>query len=107
MLGSRKASVADMPRLPFLQVMQKRLFYPADINMKLFAQATIAEVQRIAFIGPLSLPHRLTRPTEVEGYHFPENTIFMANISFMMNDPEYFDRPQEFNPDRFMTSDGR
>jgi len=87
-LGSRKASVADMPQLPFLQ-------------------ATIAEVQRIAYIAPMSLPHRTTRPTEVDGYRFPENTIFMANISFMMNDPEYFDRPQEFNPDRFMTSDGR
>ena len=83
------------------------LFYLADININLYAQATIAEVQRIAFIGPLSLPHRTTRPTEVEGYRFPENTIFMANLSFMMNDPDHFDRPQEFNPDRFMTSDGR
>ena len=70
-------------------------------------QATIAEVQRIAYIAPTSLPHRTTKPTVVEGFRFPEDSIFLANVSFMMNDPDFFDKPQEFNPDRFMTSDGR
>ena len=75
--------------------------------MNLYDQATIAEVQRIAYIGPFSLLHRTTRPTEVEGFRFPENSIFLANLSFMMNDPRHFERPQQFDPDRFMTPDGR
>merc|ERR1712226_3383 len=77
-----------MPRLPFLQAM-------------------IAEVQRVAFIAPASLFHKTTATTTVEGFTFPKGSVFVANLSFFMNDPKHFESPREFNPDRFLSEDGR
>ena len=70
-------------------------------------QATIAEVQRISWIAPGSLPHTTTKNTRVGEFTFPEKSTFIANLAFMMNDPRFFDQPNVFNPDRFLDSEGR
>ena len=98
MLGSSQVSSADMPRLPFLQVSR----FPSTSS-----QTVIAEVQRVAFIVPISLFHKTLTTTSVEGFTFPKGSVFAANLSFFMNDPKHFESPREFNPDRFLSEDGR
>lgn len=87
-LGTSNASVSNMIDLPY-------------------TCATIQEIQRISRVGPMSLPHSTTCPTRVGQFSFPEKSMFFANLSFIMNDPQHFDRPNEFNPSRFIGLDGR
>jgi cytochrome P450 len=72
-----------------------------------FVMATINEVQRVARVAPVSLPHKTTAPTSVEGYSFPAGSVFHANLSYIMNDPNHFHRPEKFRPERFIKNDGR
>ena len=54
-----------------------------------------------------SLSNRTMAVTKVEGFTFPVNSAFLANLSFFMNDPAHFHLPGEFNPGRFIAPDGR
>eukprot|EP00092_Neocalanus_flemingeri_P034518 GFUD01037533.1.p1 GENE.GFUD01037533.1~~GFUD01037533.1.p1 ORF type:complete len:516 (+),score=112.45 GFUD01037533.1:99-1550(+) len=87
-LGGTKASVSDMPSLPY-------------------TQATISEIQRVSRVAPTSVPHKTTQITTVREFTFPKQSTFFANISFIMNDPKYFQDPHTFDPSRFINSDGR
>ena len=71
------------------------------------SQATIAEVQRLSCVGPMSLPHTTTAPTNLQGFNFPKGSVFVANLSFIMSDPNFINNPKMFNPSRFLTEEGR
>ncbi|XP_074275309.1 cytochrome P450 89A2-like [Silene latifolia] len=50
------------------------------------------------------LPHAVTQETEVGGYRIPENAIINFRVADMGLDPEVWDDPMEFRPERFMSS---
>ena len=58
-------------------------------------------------VAPLSLPHYTTAPTTADTFNFPTNSMFFANLSFIMNDPTHFKDPHVFRPERFLSSEGR
>jgi len=87
-IGGRQASMSDLFSLPYLQ-------------------ATIAEVQRMSCVGPLSLPHVTTSDASIGRFSFPAKSTFFANLSFYSNNPDTFTRPHMFNPDRFLSPEGR
>ena len=70
-------------------------------------QATIAEVQRMSCVAPVSLPHYTTKPTRVGEFVFPEKSVFFTNISAIMKDPRFVPNPNVFDPDRFLNEEGR
>ena len=70
-------------------------------------QATIAEVQRVSRVAPVSLAHKTTARTTVLEYSFPPGSAFFANLSFIMNDEEHFDKPQVFDPERHIGQKGK
>jgi len=72
-----------------------------------YVQATITEVQRVARVAPMSLLHSTLAPTKVGQYSFPKGSIFSANLSFITNDPAYFDNPELFRPERWIGQDGK
>jgi len=87
-LGTSTCTVADMARLPYVQ-------------------ATISEIQRLSSVAPLSITHRTLSATTVDGFTFPEGSVFVANLTCIMQDQDNFPQPHLFNPKRFIGDSGK
>ena len=44
--------------------------------------------------------------TTINGYFFEKGTLFIANLSRILMDPEVFPDPKVFNPQRFLDENG-
>ena len=64
--------------------------------------ACLAESMRYRTIGPLGLPHRASEDADIGGYLIPAGTQVLGNIYSIHHDPQHWDSPDEFNPDRFL-----
>ncbi|XP_060598049.1 cytochrome P450 2C31-like [Ruditapes philippinarum] len=71
-----------------------------------FCRAFIYEVLRYISHGTLGLPHLATTDYKLEGYTFSKNDIILSNIWFIHHDPEFWDKPWEFHPQRFLDETG-
>ena len=67
--------------------------------------ACLAESMRYRTIGPLGLPHRASEDAEIGGYLIPAGTQVLGNIYSIHHDPQYWDSPDEFIPERFLPQD--
>merc|ERR1711976_679573 len=54
---------------------------------------------------PLSLFHQTNQTVKVGPYKVPPKTVIVPMIGDIMNDPEHFPNPQQFNPERYLSSD--
>ncbi|XP_078540837.1 cytochrome P450 2K1-like [Lissotriton helveticus] len=70
-----------------------------------YTDAVIHEVQRFANIIP-SVPHETTMDVHFKGYFIPKGTYVIVLLSSVLNDKAHFERPEEFNPQHFLDSDG-
>jgi cytochrome P450 len=64
------------------------------------------EVLRISSIIPYGVPHRATEDTELRGYLIPKGVSVYASFYSTHHDPEVWGDPENFRPDRFLSSDG-
>lgn len=69
--------------------------------------AVLHETQRFFNIVPLNGPRRVMRDTELDGYLLPKNTVILVSLFSVHMDPEIWTDPEEFRPERFITSDGK
>ncbi|EMD33615.1 hypothetical protein CERSUDRAFT_159814 [Gelatoporia subvermispora B] len=90
-------SVIGTDRLPIL----------ADRDRLPYVNALCKEVMRWNPVAPLSAPHRLTQDDFQSGYLVPRGTNVIANQWRFLHDPELYEDPLEFNPDRFMPKAGK
>lgn len=65
------------------------------------------EVLRFSSLVPLSIPHGIQWDTELNGYHIPKGAMVLINLWGCHNDPTYFENPDDFKPERFLTADGQ
>lgn len=72
-----------------------------------YLESTVAEVLRIRAIVPLSLPHKSTRDTSLGGYDIPKDTMLITNIWAIHHDVDEWKKPEVFNPERFLDTEGK
>ncbi|KXN85119.1 O-methylsterigmatocystin oxidoreductase [Leucoagaricus sp. SymC.cos] len=72
-----------------------------------YINALIMETLRWQPIAPLGVPHMATNSDSYGGFFIPKGTIVMGNIWTILHDPENYDKPEEYNPERFLTKDGK
>ncbi|XP_078580388.1 cytochrome P450 2U1-like [Branchiostoma floridae x Branchiostoma japonicum] len=78
----------------------------AQRNLLPYTTATLAEVQRIKAIVPLSIPHAASRDTTLNGYNIPQEATIFVNLWSVHMDPQLFPEPNTFQPERFLDQDG-
>ncbi|KJZ79251.1 hypothetical protein HIM_01402 [Hirsutella minnesotensis 3608] len=47
-------------------------------------------------------PHTMQQDTTCNGYYVPKGAIVMANIWWLLQDPDIYQDPEEFKPERFL-----
>ncbi|XP_061185640.1 cytochrome P450 2C20-like [Saccostrea echinata] len=67
----------------------------------------LLEVQRVANILPLNLPHTTSEDIWYKGYIFPKGAVMFFLIDSVLSDPEIFPEPAKFNPQRFLDENGK
>ena len=67
-----------------------------------FCEAVIHETLRVANIAPLAIPHGLRRDLHFRGYTIPKDALILISLDSILNDPDTFEEPHIFNPDRFI-----
>ncbi|KAM0953990.1 putative flavonoid 3',5'-hydroxylase [Dioscorea sansibarensis] len=83
-----------------------RLLEESDIPNLPYLKAICKETLRKHPSTPLSLPHYSFQSCEVEGYYIPANTRLLINIWGIGRDPNVWERPLEFDPERFLSGAG-
>ncbi|XP_030046650.1 cytochrome P450 2U1-like [Microcaecilia unicolor] len=72
-----------------------------------FTEATIMEIQRITPVVPLAVPHMSSETTVFHGYTIPKGSIIIANLWSVHKDPNIWEKPDDFNPNRFLDATGQ
>ncbi|KAH8959949.1 hypothetical protein BDL97_06G104200 [Sphagnum fallax] len=79
-----------------------RLVSESDLQHLPYLQAILKESFRIHPPAPIMVPHRSIQPCQVEGYNLPTNTQLIVNLWAIGRDPNIWEKPLEFDPNRFM-----
>ncbi|XP_075409744.1 cytochrome P450 2D15-like [Tenrec ecaudatus] len=71
-----------------------------------YTTAVVHEVQRFGDIIPLNVPHMTTRDTEIQGFIIPKGTGLFLNLSSVLKDERFWEKPFRFHPEHFLDAQG-
>ncbi|KAI3504837.1 hypothetical protein L1887_26573 [Cichorium endivia] len=78
-----------------------RLVQEADLSKLPYLQSIIKETLRMHPPAPLLHPHESSKSCTVGGYRIPRGTMLLVNVWALQNDPNTWDCPEVFRPERF------
>ncbi|KAF5346017.1 hypothetical protein D9758_013877 [Tetrapyrgos nigripes] len=79
----------------------------SDRDLLPYITAIMYEVYRTQPVNPLGIAHMCEVDDEYKGYYIPKNSVVIANIWGIFRDEKTYPEPNKFNPDRWMSSDGK
>ncbi|XP_027182849.1 premnaspirodiene oxygenase-like isoform X2 [Coffea eugenioides] len=82
----------------------KKKIEETDIQELKYLKLVIKETLRLHPPVPLLVPRECREECEIEGYTIPVKTRVLVNAWAIGRDPEYWDDPESFKPDRFKTN---
>ncbi|KAL7603835.1 hypothetical protein Lser_V15G18852 [Lactuca serriola] len=83
---------------------RKRAVEESDLKNLVYLDAIVKETLRLYPPGPLGLPHESMEDCIIGGYNIPKGTRLMTNYWKIQHDPDKWSDPEEFQPERFLTS---
>ncbi|KAG6779228.1 hypothetical protein POTOM_015601 [Populus tomentosa] len=86
------------------QVGRERWVEESDIQNLKYLQAIVKETLRLYPPGPLTLTREAMEDCSIGGYDVPKGTRVVVNIWKLHRDPRVWKNPNEFKPDRFLTT---
>ncbi|XP_034424765.1 steroid 17-alpha-hydroxylase/17,20 lyase [Hippoglossus hippoglossus] len=86
--NERAVSVSDRGRLPYLD-------------------CVINEGMRIRPVSPILIPHTAMTHSSIGGHSVGPGTRVLVNMWSIHHNPEHWDKPDLFNPDRFLDDKGQ
>uniref|UniRef100_A0A3B5QT92 Cytochrome P450, family 2, subfamily X, polypeptide 9 n=1 Tax=Xiphophorus maculatus TaxID=8083 RepID=A0A3B5QT92_XIPMA len=72
-----------------------------------FTDAVIHEIQRIANIAPLAIPHRTSQDVTFQGHFIEKGTPVIAVLTSVLQDESEWEKPNVFYPGNFLSKDGK
>ncbi|KAL3514399.1 hypothetical protein ACH5RR_027116 [Cinchona calisaya] len=80
---------------------QDRLVEESDLPNLTYIQAIVNETLRLFPAVPVLTPHESSAECYIGGYYVPSNTMLLVNAWAIHRDPELWDDPTSFKPERF------
>ncbi|KAI0641987.1 CyP450 monooxygenase [Trametes meyenii] len=77
-----------------------------DSDSLVYVNALVKETLRWHIVLPFIVPHRTIADDEFLGYFIPAGTVILPNVWEILHDPDVYESPDEFRPERFI-KDGR
>ncbi|KAF8109695.1 hypothetical protein N665_0093s0048 [Sinapis alba] len=80
-----------------------RMIQETDLPKLSYLDAVVKEVLRLHGPAPV-LVRKFQEGCKIRGFYIPENTTLVVNSYAIMRDPNFWEDPDEFKPERFMDS---
>ncbi|KAL5549039.1 hypothetical protein UlMin_004270 [Ulmus minor] len=86
------------------EIKQDQLVKESDLPKLTYLEACVKESLRLHPPAPIPIPRRASETCQVMNYTIPKNTQVLVNIWEIGRDPNYWEDPLEFKPERFLDS---
>ncbi|TFY59192.1 hypothetical protein EVG20_g7882 [Dentipellis fragilis] len=73
-----------------------------DLEDLPYTRAFVNECSRFLPIATLGVPHEMVQDQIIDGILYPKDAVVIQNTWYMFHDERYFDKPDEFAPERFL-----
>ncbi|XP_075941100.1 cytochrome P450 17A2 [Anarhichas minor] len=89
------------------QVGSERAVCTSDRGRLPYLDCVINEGMRIRPVSPVLIPHTAMTDSSIGGHSVRRGTRVLVNMWSIHHDPQHWDRPDLFNPDRFLDDQGQ
>ncbi|CAO2840284.1 unnamed protein product [Amaranthus hypochondriacus] len=76
-----------------------------DMQNLPYIRAIAKETMRLHPVAPMLVPRMTREPVKIEGYDVPKGSLVLVNTFTIQRDPNVYENPEEFWPERFIGKD--